>query len=280
VTDPRPFGHFTGDVIERRVAITVDAKDELIVASLPSPGQVAYWLDLNRLEVKETKGGGERTYRLRLVYQTFYVPLETKRVTLPAITVKFKTAEGPSTATLAPFGLTMSPIRELIPEKSDGATAFALRPDAGAERVATERTRFALIASAAAAALSFLLLAHHRAWGPFRKRPGRPFTEAARDIRLSAGENGAAAGYRKGLLALHRAFDETSGRRVLAEDIDGFLSRHPRLGEDRDGITRFFASSRQAFFGDDMSASIATLPPSELQTLAKRLARIERSSET
>jgi mxaA protein len=75
---------------------------------------------------------------------------------------------------------------------------------------------------------------------------------------------------------LHRAFDEVAGQRLLAEDLDRFLAIHPDLDQQGGEITRFFASSRSVFFGDDLGAGIATLPPSELSSLAGRLASIER----
>jgi mxaA protein len=99
-----------------------------------------------------------------------------------------------------------------------------------------------------------------------------------RRIRHDAGKNGSGVGYRSGLLALHRAFDEVAGKRLLAEDLDRFLASHPDLDLESGEITRFFKSSRSVFFGDDLGSGIATLPPSALSSLAGRLARIERGA--
>jgi mxaA protein len=172
----------------------------------------------------------------------------------------------------------MSPLRELFPEKGETGSAIVLRPDIEPRPIKTGAVRTGLLASAATTLLALSLLAYHNAWGPFRRRPRRPFTEAARRIRLAAGENGAGAGYRKGLIALHRAFDETARQRLLAEDLDRFLASHPDFDRGSGEITRFFASSRSVFFADDLTAAIATLPPSELSSLAGRLASIERGA--
>ena len=109
-------------------------------------------------------------------------------------------------------------------------------------------------------------------------RMAMPFTKAAREIRRAANENGSGAGYREGLLALHRAFDEFAGHRLLGEDLDRFLDIHPSLAADSGQIHRFFDSSRAVFFAEDMTNGIATLPPSELSALAARLADVERGA--
>ena len=100
VTDPRAFGYFVGDVILRQAEITVDPGDELLAASLPHSGPVAYWLDLVNISTAASERSGAKQYRVNLTYQTFYVPLESKRVTIPPLTVRFKTMAGASSARL------------------------------------------------------------------------------------------------------------------------------------------------------------------------------------
>jgi mxaA protein len=278
VTDPRAFGYFVGDVILRQAEITVDPGDELLAASLPHSGPVAYWLDLVDIRTAASERSGAKQYRVNLTYQTFYVPLESKRVTIPPLTVRFKTMAGASSATIPAFGFTMSPLRELFAEKDEGESAFTLRPDSEPSPIKTGSVRTTMLVSAASTALALVLIAHHNAWGPFRRRPHRPFTKAAREIRRAANENGSGAGYREGLLALHRAFDEFAGHRLLGEDLDRFLDIHPSLAADSGQIHRFFDSSRAVFFAEDMTNGIATLPPSELSALAARLADVERGA--
>jgi mxaA protein len=73
------------------------------------------------------------------------------------------------------------------------------------------------------------------------------------------------------MLTLHRAFDATAGRRLLADDLDAFFARFPRFVPLRSEIERFFAASRQMFFG-----SVATAPElAWLRRLARGLARAE-----
>ena len=74
------------------------------------------------------------------------------------------------------------------------------------------------------------------------------------------------------MLILHRAFDATAGRRLFADDIDDFVSRHQQFRPLRDRIGAFFEASRGVFFGGaaeapDMTAWVA---------LCDDLARAER----
>jgi hypothetical protein len=84
MVEPRPFGYFAGDIIERRAIIAVDADSELLRASLPSAGPLSYWLDLIRVDLEESSSAGGKLYRVTLVYQTFYVPFDPRKLTVPA----------------------------------------------------------------------------------------------------------------------------------------------------------------------------------------------------
>ncbi len=126
--------------------------------------------------------------------------------------------------------------------------------------------------------LSLLLLVRHRAWWPFERRARRPFTQASRLIRALADRDGERNAYRPSLLALHRAFDETAEQRLLAEDVARFLADHPALRDRSADIGRFFESSRRAFFADDLTGALATLPPGALAALAADLAQSEQQT--
>jgi mxaA protein len=80
---------------------------------------------------------------------------------------------------------------------------------------------------------------------------------------------------RDAMLELHRAFDATAGRRVLAADIDGFIEQHKRFGGLKQDIETFFAASRTFFFGPVQDAA---LPLDRLAALGRRLMRAERAS--
>ena len=120
------------------------------------------------------------------------------------------------------------------------------------------------------------MLAYHQAWWPFGARPSRPFTAAARAIRQRAAAGADQDAYRSSLLDLHRAFDASAGRRVLAEDVPIFLASHQVFKPLKPDIVRFFATSRRAFFGNDVTGAAEDMPLAEVADLGKRLGDAER----
>lgn len=273
---PRPFGYFVGDLIQHEAEIAVDRKLRLDPASLPKPGPRAYWLDLRSLDVREEDAGdGVRRYRIRLEYQTFHAPLETKRMEIPPFAVSLAGEDGTRVqAEIPAWPFLASPIREIIPPKGEGWTY--LRPDVHPAHIAMTAEWRILAASTLAAALSFVMLAYGRAWPPFHRRPDRPFAQAARALAKTARDPVGEAEYRAALLILHRAFDAAAGRRAFAEDAVSLLQSRPAFEQLKPGVERFFAASRRVFFGSQVSEAMALTPFEEIAELGARLRAAER----
>ncbi|WP_053081537.1 hypothetical protein [Methylobacterium aquaticum] len=81
------------------------------------------------------------------------------------------------------------------------------------------------------------------------------------------------------MLALHRGLDRTDGRRVMGEDLAGFLARHPAYAVLAQPLDRFFRASREVFFGRDPSLAQRTCPFPDLVATARRLAVAERAAK-
>jgi mxaA protein len=275
--ETRPFGYFLGDVIRRDLTIRIGPGESLDMASLPRPGPVNYWLELGSADLVEGRNGDEKLYRLTLVYQTFYAPLDTRKLTIPGFKLKVDGPSGAQELSVPEFGFTTSPLRQLFSEKGDTAgSATALRPDHIPQRLPTGRERTALLVAGVLALASLVGLAWHNAWWPFHRRPSRPFTEAARFIRTHGASLNGVGGYRTALLKLHRAFDLAAGRRVLADDVAEFLGQHPEFSPYAAEVERMFASSREAFFADDVARARATMPIDAIAELGDRLGAAER----
>lgn len=275
--EPRGFGYFVGDLLTREIVVVVAEPYRLEMASQPSPGRLDYWLDLRSVDVSETEGAGRRRYRLRLTYQTFYVPLSPSTRTLPAVTLRFSDGDRMAVADVPPFSFVMAPLREVQPEAPEEGPEGYLQADAVPRTISTRQARIAFGAGAVTALIALALLAYHEAWWPFRRRPERPFTRAARAIRRLP-RNGGEEVYRTGLLDLHRAFDVAAGHRLLAEDVPGFLSAHREFEPLAPDISRFFASSRRAFFGNDTQGAAKSMPLQAVASLGNRLGAAERSA--
>jgi mxaA protein len=275
--EPRAFGYFLGDVFERTVEIETGPDDEIVPASLPRTGASNYWLELRDIGVTSRRHGDGHLHTLKLTYQTFYAPIDPKKVAIPAAEITVRGPGGSETARLPPFTFLMSPLREIFPEKSGETAETFLRPDAQLEFRRSGGLRTAALIAAALSAAFLALLARDLAWWPFHRRPARPFSRAVREVGRALAQSGN-GGYSAALIALHRAFDTAAGHRLLAADLDGFVAAHPEYAENRAAVERFFAASRAVFFGDAPREGEVGLPPHELKDLAFALARQERAA--
>ena len=276
VSDTRAFGYFIGDAIHREVVLRLAPGDVLDTASLPRPGPLNYWLELSSADLSTSSEGDDTLYRLSLVYQTFYAPLDTRALVIPAFKLKVTGAQG-SEVNVPAFSFLMSPIRQLFTDKGQSSDSVTkLRPDRPAPREATGRERTLMLVSGLFALAALTGLAWHNAWWPFHRRPARPFTDAARFLRTNGSRLQGAGGYRAALLKLHRAFDLAAGRRVLADDVAEFLLQHPEFAPYAAEVERLFASSRQAFFANEVDQARAAMPLPALTELSTRLGAAER----
>ncbi|GAB4068475.1 nonribosomal peptide synthetase MxaA [Ancylobacter sonchi] len=282
---PRPFGHVIGDTLALSADIVLEAPFRLDPASLPRPRSLDYWLELT--DVRLTDGGtrdGAQRYTLELTYQTFYAPLEPKRLAIPAVPLTATDGARQVAITVPPWSFLMSPLREIV--AIGEGTTMALRPDIAPRPVATTGTRYGLLAALAGVVAGLGLLAWQMGWWPFSRRRDRPFAHAAREVRAALASSAkpaasstspaSAPGHRAALLALHRAFDATAGQGVFAEDLPDFFRAHPAFATTEAEVRRLFAASRRLFFGDDPIESAREFPPAELVALARRLRAGER----
>lgn len=278
VSDPRDFGYFLGDVFRRDIKVTAPTGAKLNLASLPRPGPINYWLELRAVDIEEDAAAGAAVFRITLEYQAFYSALDPRRLTVPGFTLQISSESGTENAEIPQWSFVMSPVRELFPGKESEPTSVNMQPDMLAPLLKTGHERTVLLVSAGFVLLLFVLLARHFAWWPFHHRPGRPFTEAARFLKVNAAQLSGEGGYRAALLKLHRAFDTAAGRRLLPDDLDAFLQEHPQYAPFAPDIERLFASSRQAFFAGTNGEALAAMPLEQITELGSRLGAAERGA--
>jgi mxaA protein len=298
IYEPRNFGYFIGDTLERDVEVVTSGKTELFTAALPRPGSLTYWLDLVAITHSERQESGRTIYDIKLKYQIFYSAIEATELDIPAFPLKFKNptsvapdAAAPSdpadaaskySASVPAFRLIVAPLRDLVlvdlmPEKTK-ELAEVLRPNIQAREIPISAKERLLALSGAALVVSAILLCWHYALGPFKKRAGRPFTQAERQIRDLLAYGTAEASYREALLILHRAFDEAAGHRLFNDDAGAFAKEHPRFNGLVPFYRSFFESSRLYFFSDDRRAAEERFPIEKVRELASDLAREERAA--
>ena len=259
---PRVHGWWLGDTLQQKVEIRLPEGVAIEPASLPRPRAVDYWLDLREVSQKKTSSGAVLTF----TWQTFYAALEPSRRTVPAHMIRLSDGRE---VRLPGFEFVTSPIRPIMAP----STQDRLRPDPAFQLVATDGDRRRLVLFGAGFVLAAGLLAYHQAWGPFRARPARPFTVAARRIDLLPKSETQA---RRQLL--HRALDDAFGRSLIGAELPGFLEERREFNGLKNDLHAFFEKSEAVFFArsQEQDAETKACASEEIAALARRLSAIER----
>lgn len=245
--EPRPYGHVVGDLVERRVHLTLPDAQEIVPDSLPQRGRVDAWLELRDLSL-ETHSGQTT---LRATYQLINAPQKVTTIALPAFSLALRERAHPeAAATLVAVGewpLTVAPLTPEFVLARAGLTD--LQPDIEPEPAATAalRARLALCAALLAATLAAWGLQRHPQWAFWRRRA--PFRHAWQDLRRLARRGPATADLQRQALArLHRAFEATAGCALFAAKLEPLYAARPGLRALAPEIDEFFAASRHSFF--------------------------------
>jgi mxaA protein len=270
----RRVGYLLGDLIPYDAVVTVDRSWRLRDSSLPTPGHSEYWLELRRVSLDQEQGPRARTYRIHMLYQSFYAPLEARTRDLPGFSLTFDHDNDTTTLAVPALTITMSPLREVMTGTGDPEENVKPNPDHAPGLEPLRAAALGIVVSTIVVLAGLIGFAWQRGLGPFNRIVRRPFGSLARS--LSRGRGHDPAQYGGALRSMHRAFDATAGWRVFSEDQDRFLQQWPRYRAADTEIGNFFAASRSFFFGSDASRANSELPQERLERLARKLAILER----
>lgn len=246
----RDYGILVGDVIHHHYLIKVNSNYSLSLSSLPVKGELNYWLDLNNVKFASKQQGDKTLYRLTLSYQTFYAPLDVRRLIIPSQELVFSNDNNERVSLALPdWSFTMSPIKEITPSGvgNEDATAGFMKADISPFLLDTAHYKTPMLIYAVLASVSILLLTYFSGWLPLSN--ASPFTKAKRQLKpylrrreLSQDDIEAA------LQACHDAFNQRAKHTVFASQINAFLIEHPQFCSHKQAIEAFFEQSRQVFF--------------------------------
>ena len=268
--DPRPFGRFIGDILERRVTFDVaDSAEVLAPVGANESRRAGPWVTLLDSRVRSTGLPRGRRYELLLRYQIINSPPRPVLITVPGTDLRVRSSGEIRTEHVPDWLLSLGPLTG--PDVREGLEA---RRPSRLPPLMDARTPAVLAASWSGVGLLLAAWLGFERWGGawFRSRRG-PFARAHAGLRRLSREPQDAERERRALRLLHRAFDETAGRRVFAEGLDAFLAEHARFAAQRAGIEAFYDTSRAEFFGHG-SATAVSLPA--LLRLSEQLRLSER----
>ena len=247
VENPRPFGHFLGDRVTRRIRLTAPRPYTLAQDALPKTERISTWIELTDVAVQSAPGLSGTRYHIDLIYQLINSPTQTQLAPLPDVRLKF-TASGRTTiaADIDEWSIAVAP---LAPRPAVAKTE-PLRPARAPKLIDNGATEGRLILYctgmvAIGAWLTFVQYVIPR----LRLRNG-PFAAAQRTIESLTQQPPDEAHLQAALRAMHRAFDQTAGRRLFPEHLGQFLSRHRHFEDLHGSVQHFYEVSSREFFGD------------------------------
>lgn len=271
----RDFGIFTGDMIQHEFIVQLPGGYQISEASLPAAGDLNYWLTLQDIELKKLDNNEDHQFfQLTLKYQTFYAPLDVRRLEIPAQSLRAHTkGEDEISITLPSWQFTMSPVKEIAQRgvgNNETAATF-MKPALPPAYRATQRHENLLAGLSVSAAFIALLWAYLH--GGLWRRQQSPFQQANRKIkRLQAKGNDDASACFAAIELIHRAFNQTAGYALFSRELPVFLENHPDFARHASEIEDFFRQSDAVVFGQhsEMMPSLKTL-----RQLSHRLSRAE-----
>lgn len=270
--EPRAFGYRTGDVLERQVIVDIPSRLKLVEDSLPTVGPQGPVLELRSLRRSSQSTSTGQRLTLNLRYQVFAAPVAVRTYELPKLSLRFDGVPRGEDLRIDPWPVVVAALA--TEEVSAREGLGELRPDMAPPLRETGFERGVLLGCAAMALLLCAYLAFVYVGLPWRAQRHRPFTYAFRTVQ-ARGDGDIDGDWREACRALHAAFNQTAGRTVFAEAIDGFVLQAPRFAGLQDDIRTFFNLSQAAFFAD------AQQPPPQrdwLVSFAKACRDAERGS--
>lgn len=285
VDEPRAFGHHTGDVVQRRVALTLPAGWALDESTLPEAGRRGRSFELRRVGWQPPGAwagwrgwGGPRQAVLTLDYQVFVSPADVKVLELPPIKLRFTGGARPEELRIDAWPVVVTPLGPADASPRNGLGE--LRPAAAPPLIDTSAPLQRLRWWAALALPLVCYLAWVHGAMPWWTRRHRPFGRALAALAaLPPGDLHARA---MAFRSVHQALNDSHGRVVFAHGLDEFLEAHPRYAPLRDRLMSFFDRSQAQFFQVAEAAEDTVNPgPAGDDTLAwlRRLCRDARDIE-
>ncbi len=245
VADPRPFGYVIGDTIERRIEVEATRPFALETDKLPKVRRANAWLDLQKVKLTSNPGLRSVRYRLTLTYQLINSPEALETLALPKVSLRFVHGSKAVVQEAPEFLFNAAPITP--PQVLAREGLDVMRPDQPPSPIPETEHRILFTFFLSVSMLTLLYMGYLRFGLPWHGP--RPFAWAYRDLRRLAKQADGEHAFREGLRRVHRAFDQTAGRPLFAEQLEAFFAEHPRFAQMQSTTQKFFELSRSEFFG-------------------------------
>ena len=237
----RAFGYTIGDVLKQRIALHEDESDAAqTLQQLPVIQREGRWITRQQANVSDDGRW------LNISYQIINSPTRVRIITLPALT--FETEQGQQ-INVPPWSFSIAP---LTPVEPADETSLPLMQADWKPEAPTSLSLWQNIQLLLACLLLTLFL-----WGIWWFMRGitdarsLPFARAFRTIRQHKG--GDASEATANWLAMHRAFDQLSGKSIGRDSVETLIKNTHWLAPFKSDIQTFYKRSSMRFFANDPS---------------------------
>ena len=277
--DPtRDAGYVVGDILNRKITLTIRKPYQLIDESLPIigyehryKGQVS-GIELSAINKKTTVNSDSETHVLDLSYQVFKTGRVAKPAALRAEIVRLRNTENIKEVVeyrIPSFSFRISPLSVIGQVKLD-EEMYPFTPPLTLDNSKVMLMIKILVVVLGLALLGLLYILGTHAWLP---RMGAPFAKAYRDIKKM---NESPEGIKQAVSRVHASLNKTAGASLFSNNLDAFLVKKPSFAPAKQEIEQFFGLSHQVFFEDASRTLHHDKPKAWLLSLCKTLRCCER----
>lgn len=270
VVQPREFGYHIGDKFRRLITLTLNKPYVLDETSLPKPGKMIPWLNIEAPKVEVNEGQQTRTYRIALSYQITNIDKDALDIGVEGHEISIKNGQEKLTLLIQPVRIQAG----TIVDSKASLNAGDLQANAAPLAINLTSNRVLAFASMLIACIVTFLLTTFGS--PFSiEQP--VFTRAYRKLSKLPAESWSAEQYDEALKETHQAFNETAGRVVFTEDVSAFINKNPAFKNSSQQISRFFKHSNDFYFSG-LETTQQAFPPGELIKLIKQCSAHEKGA--
>lgn len=277
--DPvKDAGYVVGDVLSRKVTITIKKPYQLIKESVPIVGYEHRYkgqisgIELVKINMSSKESSDSETHVLDLSYQVFTTSRVAKPAALRAEILKIRNTENKKQILqyrVPSFPFRISPLSVYGQVKLD-QEMYPFTPPLTIDNSQAITNVKVLTTILSLALLGLLYIFGTSAWLP---RMGAPFAKAYRDIKKMSDSP---EGIKQAVTRVHQSLNETMGASVFNNNLDAFMAKKPAFVPAKQEIEKFLGLSHQVFFEDASKPLSTDNPKAWLLQLCRHLRHCER----
>ncbi|PCI60546.1 MAG: hypothetical protein COB34_02375 [Methylophilaceae bacterium] len=278
ISDPaRDAGYVIGDILNRKITLTIKKPYQLIIESLPIVGYEHLYrgkksgIELVKINTKIEKNSASETYALDLSYQVFKTDRLVKPAALRAESLRIRNTSSKEVVQykLPAFTFRISPL-SVFGQVNLSQEMYPFTPPLTLDNDNVIFNLKVLAAALALALLGLLYIFGAHAWLP---KMGAPFAKAYRDIRKMSDST---ENLKQAVTRVHESLNKTAKESLFNHNLDAFIARNATFLPVKKEIEQFFGLSHQVFFEDSSQPLTTEDPKAWLLQLCRRLRDCER----